>query len=294
MSNLEKQGVVGTTALSAEQRAAVETLLAECNQFEQIKLILDLEPANFGPEATPENVDQFLAYDQGKIVGFARLDGWSQPELCGVVAPDQRRKGVGRSLLASVRDECRRRGVEQMLLVCDEAGASGKAFAAAVGADLNYAEYRMQLDPTAIDRSRPRFPTLRLQPATADDIELVAHIQATAFGDPEDEVRPYVIKRFHQPERQYLIGLLDDQPVGILRLGRYQHEADITAFGVLPEYQGRGYGRQMLLDAIDLLLAENWAQIMIDVVIENRNALRLYQSCGFREVTTYSFYNLGA
>ncbi|HEY0606417.1 MAG TPA: GNAT family N-acetyltransferase [Herpetosiphonaceae bacterium] len=292
MSNL-KHGVVGTTALSAEQHAAVEVLLTECNQHEQINLIINLKPADFGPEATAENVDQFLAYDQGALIGFARLDGWSEPELCGAVDPRHRRKGVGRALWAAAQAECRRRGLAQILLICDEAGESGKAFAAAVGANLNYAEYRMRLDPAAIDRSRPRFPTLRLQPGTVEDADLLARIQAAAFGESEDMVRPYVIRALHQPHRQYWIGLLDDQPVGMMRLSRYEHEADITAFGVLPEYQGRGYGRQMLLDAIDLLLAEGWSQIMIDVVIENQNALKLYQSCGFRPVTTYGFYNLG-
>lgn len=292
MSNLQ-HGVVGTTLLSAEQRASVEALLAECNQYEQIKLILNLEPADLGFEATAENVDQFLAYDQGDLIGFARLDGWSDPELCGVVAPYHRRKGVGRSLVGAAQDECRRRGIVQILLICDEAGESGKAFAAAVGATLSYAEYRMQLDPATIDRSRPRDPTLRLQPATAEDANLLTRIQSAAFGDSEDVVRPHVINGLQQANRQYLLGLLDDQPVGMLRLGRYEHETDVTAFGVLPEHQGHGYGRQMLLDAIDLLLAEGWSRIMIDVVIENRNALKLYQSCGFRPITTYGFYHLG-
>jgi ribosomal protein S18 acetylase RimI-like enzyme len=291
---LEEHGVVGTTALSAEQRAAVEALLAACNQDEQINLILNLEPAAFGSEATAENVDQFLAYDQGKLIGFARLDGWSEPELCGMVDPAHRRKGVGRALLAAAQAECRRRGLVQSLLICDEAGESGPAFAAAVGAILSYAEYRMRLDQLAIDRSRPRYPTLRLQPATTEDADLLTRIQSAAFGELEENVRPYVIRGLQQANRQYLLGLLDDQPVGMLRLGRYEHEADITAFGVLPETQGRGYGRQMLLDAIDLLLDEGWSQIMIDVVIENQNALKLYQSCGFRPVTTYGFYNLGA
>jgi ribosomal protein S18 acetylase RimI-like enzyme len=292
MAHPERHGVVGSTALSNDERAAVAALVDACNRHEQIHLIVDLEPANFGPEATAENVDRFLAYHHGTLVGFARLDGWSEPELCGVVDPGWRRQGVGSMLLAAAQLECQRRGAQQMLLICDETGKSGPAFAAGVGATLSYAEHRMQLDPAAIDRSRPRPPTLRLQPAAADDVELLTWLQAAAFGDPEDKVRSQVTQGLRQPERQYLLGLLDDRPVGMLRLGRYQQEADITAFGVLPQYQGRGYGRQMLLDAIDLLLAEGWQRIMIDVVVENRNALQLYQSCGFRAVSTYGFHRL--
>jgi ribosomal protein S18 acetylase RimI-like enzyme len=48
----------------------------------------------------------------------------------------------------------------------------------------------------------------------------------------------------------------------------------------------------MLADTIDLLLAEDWQQVLIEVETENRNALSLYQSCGFKEATTYGFYHL--
>jgi ribosomal protein S18 acetylase RimI-like enzyme len=289
---VERYCVAGTTVLSAEERAAVEILVDVCNHYEQLHLIFDLESGKLGPDATVENVDRFLVYDRGTLIGFARMDGWAEPELCGVVDPGYRRQGIGRLLLAAARHECKRRGVQQMLLICDEAAASGSAFAAGVGAELRYAEYRMRLDPAAIERSRPRNPTLKLRTATVDDLDLLTRLQAAAFGDSEREVRTHLIRRLEQASREYLIGLLDDLPIGVLCLGRYQHEADITAFGVLPEYQGRGYGRQMLLDAIDLLLTERWEQIMIDVVVENRNALKLYQSCGFRAVSTYGFYAL--
>ena len=77
-----------------------------------------------------------------------------------------------------------------------------------------------------------------------------------------------------------------------LRLGRYSDSADVTAFVVLPEHRGRGYGRQMLLDAIDILILEGWKQITIEVETENRRALGLYQSCGLQIVQTYDYYRL--
>ena len=82
------------------------------------------------------------------------------------------------------------------------------------------------------------------------------------------------------------------EPIGLLRAGRYAGFADITAFGVLPEHRGRGYGRQMLLDVLDTLPAENWKHIVIDVVTENRNALGLYRSVGFKETRTYGYYHV--
>ncbi len=48
----------------------------------------------------------------------------------------------------------------------------------------------------------------------------------------------------------------------------------------------------MLLDLIDLFLAEATHQVRIEVEIENRNALRPYQSCGFRATRVYGYYDL--
>ncbi|HEX6289632.1 MAG TPA: GNAT family N-acetyltransferase [Herpetosiphonaceae bacterium] len=295
MQRNNMHGVIGVAALSADERAAAEHLLAVCRRYDGSDFPLSLEAAEAGPmPGVAPPLDQFLAYEHGTLIGLMRVERSAEPELYGVVHPDYRRRGVGRALLDAARSECRRHGAALLLLVCDEMLESGKAFAAAVGAAFRYAEYRMLLDPAAIDRSQPRHANLRLQPATDADAETLSRIQAAAFGDAEDEVRTQVSHGLTLANRQYYLGLLDGQPIGSLRLGRYCDEADVTAFGVLPQHQGRGYGRHMLLEALDILLAERWPQIAIDVVTENRNALKLYQSCGFREATTYGYYELGA
>ncbi len=63
---------------------------------------------------------------------------------------------------------------------------------------------------------------------------------------------------------------------------------------VHPEHRRRGYGRQMLMDTVDMLLREGWERIIIEVATENRNALGLYESCGFRATRTYSYYQFAA
>jgi ribosomal protein S18 acetylase RimI-like enzyme len=65
---------------------------------------------------------------------------------------------------------------------------------------------------------------------------------------------------------------------------------DVTAFGVLPEYRGRGYGRQLLLDAVDVLLRESSDRVVIEVATDNERALGLYRSCGFKVASAYGFY----
>jgi ribosomal protein S18 acetylase RimI-like enzyme len=236
--------------------------------------------------------NHFLYYEGGSLVGLALIQEYREVEACALVHPNARRQGIGRALLDEIQVESRRHGHNHLLLLCDETSASGRAFVAAVGAQYQSAEYHMEMNPLAIDRSRPRPEGLKLRPVGAEAIDLLTLLQATSFDDVTEETRQRVSQSFQDPTRQHFIGYLDKEPIGSLRLGRYEKSADVTAFSVIPAYRGRGYGRQMLLEAIDYLLSEDWPQIFIDVATDNQNALGLYQSCGFRVIQTCQFYCL--
>jgi ribosomal protein S18 acetylase RimI-like enzyme len=195
-------------------------------------------------------------------------------------------------LLAAVRVEAKRRGLPRFLLVCDEVSAAAAPFLAALGARYRSSEYRMVLDHTAIVRTSPRAAEVRLRPAGAEDAETLTRIQAASFGDALEHTRTRVTHGLRDPHRRYYLGELAGEPIGLLRVGDGAGQADITAFGVLPTHQGRGYGRQMLHDTVEMLRAEGWERVLIEVATDNRRALGLYQSCGFRVATAYGFYEM--
>lgn len=64
----------------------------------------------------------------------------------------------------------------------------------------------------------------------------------------------------------------------------------IFGFAVLPKYQGRGYGRQILAHTVSELLSNGQHNIWLEVSIESKQALSLYQSCGFKETGSYDYY----
>jgi ribosomal protein S18 acetylase RimI-like enzyme len=209
-----------------------------------------------------------------------------------MVHPAHRRRGLGRALLAAGRAEVGRRGHSSFLLVCDEASPSGPAFATAVGGHRREAEYRLQLDRAAVDHSRRRHDALKLRPAGAEDLATLVRVLAGAFGEAAEDVRPGMTRMLQQPDRRHYFATLGDEPIGMLRVGAYEEYADITGFGVLPEHRGRGYGRQMLMDIVAGLLAEGRERIIIEVATDNRRALGLYESCGFKVVSAFGYYEL--
>lgn len=279
------------SGLADTDRAAAERLLAVCNQAENLDLPVEIEVDSAA--STTDETAYFRYFERGSLVGLAWLPREPEPEACLMVHPDYRRRGVGRALLDAVRSEAGRRGLADFLVVCDEAAAAARPFILAAGGIDEGGEHRLALDPAAIDRSRPRFDDLQLRPVGLADLTTLVQLSAAAFERPLDESEDHIRRGLADPRRAYFIATLDGEPIGLLRLARWGDFADVTSFGVLAAHRGRGYGRQMLLDALDILLAEGWDRILIEVATENAPALGLYQSCGFRITTTYGFYRLG-
>jgi ribosomal protein S18 acetylase RimI-like enzyme len=275
--------------LDPDDLAAVRALLARSNAHDGTELIMSLRP----PATPGDNVPLYILAREGeRIVGALELVGYLEVEGCLIVAPEARRRGIARRLAARAREELARRGVANWLLVCDEIAPAGAAFARAIGGTRAYAEYRLALDPARVPPPREEGPPLALRRAEAADAETIGAITASAFGDPPADVTRWARQDLDRPDRRWFLASRDGVPVGSLRVIAKGGEADITAFGVLPAHQGRGYGRAILSRTIALLLAEGLSAIYIETETDNAAALGLYRSCGFVERHTYGYYRV--
>jgi ribosomal protein S18 acetylase RimI-like enzyme len=278
----------GTFSDQELQKARV--LLDICNRAESIDIPIFLPDLGVGADARTS----VLVTDGDTLVGLAAVPDDPEPEASLMVHPDYRRRGVGTWLIAEIRAELNRRGLPSCLIVADQASPSARAFLAALGIPHTFSEYRLELEPEAIDRSRPRHDALTLRQASPDDAETLIRVLAAAFDEPDDHARGNVTGTYAETDRHFYLAELDGVPIGAIRVGEWGGNGDVTAFGVVPEQQGKGYGRQILLHAVDILLPRNLPRILIEVAVDNRNALDLYESCGFRIAQEYGYYTLTA
>ena len=283
--------VVTRRALAAGDLAAIRALGARCNRADglNLKLNWDLMQAR-----SPGVVSDFCAYAGDELIGYVALDGDGEElELTGMVHPERRRRGIARALVAAAREECLRRGTERLLLVCERASASGRAFVAAIGASFSFAEYHLELEATA-GQVAPA-SELQLRRAGRGDIPLVAEMQARCWGDqgpvPEAQVQQ-VARRFEEPGSRYYRAFVRGEVVGQIGTLFEENQVYIRGVGILPERRRRGYGRQMLAATVAALIAEGQAHFALDVATETERALELYRSCGFEETNVYEYHAL--
>ena len=105
---------------------------------------------------------------------------------------------------------------------------------------------------------------------------------------------------------QVFLGIEDDRAVAAMVLNSSPNDgyeavswqvpasnADATILhllGVLPEYWGRGFGKELLDFAEHLSKANGQKALRLDVMEENLPARRLYEQAGFKEIETIKMY----
>lgn len=297
MADEKVQGLVAKQKLNEVELAAIRQLTHICDSYEglHMRILWDMLQARPGIE-----VNDFLYYEGKALVGYLAMDSWGidERELTGMVHPEYRRKGIGRTLLNAAREECLSRGIKQVILVCERTSASGQAFARSVGGRLDFSEHEMVLEHF---QERNLFDErLFFRAADSADLEALAIIQAGSFGDSLEETRHTQSRLLQEPNCYIYIATFGEaavgcgEPVGTLRLHEAQDRIGIYGFGILPDYRRRGYGRQMLEEAIRTIRIRSQKMIMLEVETDNLNAIGLYRSCGFEINTTYDYYAINA
>lgn len=98
----------------------------------------------------------------------------------------------------------------------------------------------------------------------------------------------YEVERIAQqttnPRTAFFVAVAGDEVVGFAHLGRRQQAGDVELyrFYVLPEYQGQGLGRQLIVEGIKALQADGpVARVFAQVERDNEIGCRAYRGLGF-------------
>lgn len=287
MPGSEKQGLLKKSALTDSEITEIAQLMQLCNEYEHLNMPISLDALR---QRTGNEIDDFIYYEQGVLVGYLFVDSWGkeEKEVTGMVAPALRRRGIFRQLFEAAWQECKGRGVQCLILISEQHAQAGHAFVRSVRAHHDFSEHKMLLG-TFVERqqSDPRF---HMRPALLEDKEALISIVATDIGDEED-ARDFVEQVYRASRQPQYLAMLAGEPLGTLRLDYSDGGVGIYGFVVRPEHRGHGYGRQMLEYIIRQIYREGFQTITLEVETDNHNAIGLYQSCGFQVIATYDYFN---
>ncbi|UIY29957.1 GNAT family N-acetyltransferase [Neorhizobium galegae] len=89
------------------------------------------------------------------------------------------------------------------------------------------------------------------------------------------------IERDHVDPDESLVYFDGEKPAGILLIGRRGDRSRVGAIGMGPMIRGRGFGRRVMLDAIEVAKARGDRKLILEVINTNERARDLYLSLGF-------------
>jgi ribosomal protein S18 acetylase RimI-like enzyme len=224
-----------------------------------------------------DDVRALLWSEHDRLLGFLGIYsfGWPTLELAGMVDPEHRRRGIGRSLLETAMSLCRARGCERLLLVVPRVSLPGRELAARVAATHDHSEHALTLSSRPADARAD--PALHLREATTADVPTLSRLFLDGFGEAHARGdRPLIDHR----TRTLMIDR-GGETIGTLVVTRDGACGRVYGFVVAPPWRGRGIGREALQRACRELFDAGMDRVELEVEVANDRALGLYTSVGF-------------
>ena len=246
-----------------------------------------------------------------QVIGYLALfmPSRQEVEISAAVLPEERCNGVFSQLLAQAVPYLRSLpSVEppDLLFVTDSQSAPGRAMLDRWGIPVDMSEHVMILNPTAFSRSIPlrsRFPgPVSLAPWHTGSRDTFIALNQAIFdeplvdaasmvdtmlrtGDQADSRTPgapatlgklnLAIHLKGKPEPIGMAGVTPEPGMGLCY---------IYGFGILPQYRGKGYGKEALIRIIRSVRRRYpHYDIALEVNSQNARALALYTSLGFED-----------
>ena len=133
---------------------------------------------------------------------------------------------------------------------------------------------------------------------------MTTYREANAFDLPvfvslDKELFPYspwsasqYREEFSAPTRHFVVAVDESQDIigyaGVFAPG--QAEADILTVGVVPEHRGKGIAKALMALITDWAKAQGSIAMMLEVKIDNPEAIGLYESLGYSKLNVRKDY----
>ncbi len=243
----------------------------------------------------------------GTAVGYAALlpvPGLPRlAELTGGIVASKRRQGYGRFLLRHILQEMPTTPYRQLSANVPRMDSATARFLQGHGFFLEHEEWTLIKEQLAMSNEQPTLANCSL---LIVDLETAVATFLTLYDQtfaPHPWYQPYTsteVKALLNSSTDILFlqsapsNLQPPTPIGFAWLHLNGRVGEIEPIGIVPAWQGKGYGRFLLHAALHQLAQRGATSAQITAWRSNKTAVRLYQNLGFchHQTHTYLAYNL--
>ena len=269
--------------LTTKQFSDIEQLQKEVEAHDGLEMKLNWDMLR---NRSTDGLD-FLHYEKDELIAFLGLYPFgSTVEITGMVKPSERRNGQFTRLFEVTMAAVNRAGFKKILLNTPASSAAAKEFLLRQGAHYAFSEHQMQWKPQPLEDATDDFI---LREADREDLELRVRLDMEVFNVSLENAVASESRINGDEDTEMLMIDVGDNTIGKIRVKRENGQAWIYGFSILPEYQGKGFGRKVLRRVLKQQ-SEHGHSVHLEVETKNANALRLYESVGFEIVHAQDYY----
>lgn len=266
--------------LDEETKQEVEQLLKRVQLNDAVEYNTLLHE-NFW-QATEQRGFMSLVYnDEDLLVGaLSALDlfGLNTYEWAAVVDAKHRRQGIGRKLVETFKSSLTERQSSGEMATSYPSDAA-KGFLTALGYEYSSSEATLQAVAEEKTVQLPEDDEIR--PYEQADYLALQHMMELGFSDLAEETEQLIAQTEKNKHMQLMMYVEDNVPVGTISTTVREDELWVTAFTVEPGYRRSGIGTTLLNWAQTEAVQKGLKWVLLDVELDNVDALRLYQQAGF-------------
>ena len=87
----------------------------------------------------------------------------------------------------------------------------------------------------------------------------------------------------------FFVGLLNDEIIATAMFGYDGHRGWLNYFAVMPNFQKRGFGKQLMTFGEMVLIEKGCPKLNLQIRNDNTKAINFYQNVGYKEDAAVSF-----
>lgn len=219
-----------------------------------------------------------LYYQGDLLIGFIGLFffGEAHAEVALLVRPDYRRQGIAGRMLHEMSPLLAQQRIKSLSF---SAAKTHRSWLHTKGLRYQYSEYRMIWHASEVPGPVRGDVSFRL--AQKKDINALLNIQNRCFHEEETELFLRYLQLLSDKQYEFWLLCQGARTVGKAHIRWQGDKAIFSDIGILPPFQGKGYGSALLRHCMNHCVRKGKNQIELDVEARNTQALKLYQNLGF-------------